>query len=333
MNHCIFMVNFILEAHRFCYTRKVFLKNQGRQSLCGKAYMIICKILEQVALLIIAKRQQAPSPNKCSADDIVISLTSFPARIGKVWIVIDSLLRQTVTPSKIVIYLSKMNFPQQEHNLPYSLLRYLSNSVEIRWVEDDLKPHKKYIYAFQDFENKIIVTVDDDQYYRHDMLERLIKMHKKYPNAVCANNVHDISIINNTIAPYRYWGKNLIYTEEPNHFYLAVGFGGVLYPAHCFNNTDIFDVSVIKKTCLNADDLWLKAHELLCDIPVVTFGYYASPININTHSYGTLSNTNVSETENGGNDVQWENLDKIYKLNDILMSKISQHSCDLNSPE
>jgi hypothetical protein len=42
--------------------------------------------------------------------DFIVSLTTFPARIDKIWIVIDSILRQTLRPKKIILTLSELQF-------------------------------------------------------------------------------------------------------------------------------------------------------------------------------------------------------------------------------
>ena len=77
---------------------------------------------------------------------IIVSLTSFPARIGVVWMVVESLMHQTLKPHKIILWLSKEQFSTIE-SLPKKLLAQRERGLEIRLVDGDIRSHKKYIYA------------------------------------------------------------------------------------------------------------------------------------------------------------------------------------------
>ena len=85
--------------------------------------------------------------------------------------------------------------------MPQSLLRYKRKGLKICWHKENLKLHKKYIYAFQEHPEKCVVTVDDDLYYRKDMLERLWTLHKQFPHCVCANITREIP--NKADIPYK----------------------------------------------------------------------------------------------------------------------------------
>src|ERR1035437_9478438 len=37
-------------------------------------------------------------------DKVIVSLTSFPVRIGRLWLVIETILRQTLKPEKIILW-------------------------------------------------------------------------------------------------------------------------------------------------------------------------------------------------------------------------------------
>ena len=42
-------------------------------------------------------------------EKIVVSLTSFPNRISKLWMVIETILSQSIKPDKVILYLSKVS--------------------------------------------------------------------------------------------------------------------------------------------------------------------------------------------------------------------------------
>ena len=56
--------------------------------------------------------------------------------------------------------------------------------------------------------------------------------------------------------------------NQPCMQLLATGCGGVLYPPGLFP-PEMFDTAAIREVCLMADDLWLKAMELVGGVPVV----------------------------------------------------------------
>lgn len=124
---------------------------------------------------------------KLRNDSIVVSMTTFPARISYVHLAIKSLLNQTVKPWKIILWLAKEQF--QDVEIPEQLRALCAYGLEIRFCEEDLLAHKKYYYAMQDFPEQIIVTYDDDIIYPEDSLEKLLAMHRQYPNTIFATGV------------------------------------------------------------------------------------------------------------------------------------------------
>ena len=90
------------------------------------------------------------------AKDVVVTLTSFPLRIGKLHHVISSLLDQSVQPRKVVLYLALDEFPGR--SIPKSLARLQGDRFEVRFVSENLRPHNKLQYALTDFPETWIAT-------------------------------------------------------------------------------------------------------------------------------------------------------------------------------
>lgn len=202
---------------------------------------------------------------------LIVSLTSFPARIAFVPQVIDCLLAQTRPADEIVLYLSEDQFPARDTELPEALCEAASaGHLRIRWVSGDLKPHKKYIYAFREYSRDIVVTVDDDVLYDKKLLEHLWTTHLKYPDAVVAGRTHLITRDSQgQPRPYASWLRRVMGFEDgPSMQLFAVGIGGVLYDPEWFPE-ELYNERVIIDTCLLADDLWLKTMEAAAGIPVV----------------------------------------------------------------
>ncbi|MDK9934155.1 glycosyltransferase family 2 protein [Bifidobacterium catenulatum] len=201
-------------------------------------------------------------------------MTSYPARINTVHLAIRSLLAQKVLPDKIVLWLCKSDFPNREADLPQNLRDVLWYDVEVRWVDDDLKPHKKYFWSLQEFSDDYVITTDDDLLYRNTMIGDLLAAHEAHPHAIAAVRTHLIMFNEDgTRTNYEDW----IY-EAPHYHPALVGVpsmrifatngAGTLYPPHVMP-LETFDAGTIKKTCLTADDLWLKVMQVKAGIPVV----------------------------------------------------------------
>jgi len=256
-----------------------------------------------------------PAPLDDTDGKFIVSLTSFPARIGKVWIVIDSLMRQTVRPSKICLYLSDEEFPDGLASLPQRLLNYQQLGLKICFRPYNLMPHIKYLYALQEYPSCDVVTVDDDCYYFPDMIERLVSQHTSHTCCVCSNSVKVICCRHDgTPLPYKEWLCPM-YPAGPSLTNVALGSSGVYYPAGVFKSQAVFDLENIRLLALRTDDLWLRIHETLEGIPVAGGGYQFPGFSIIGTQKKALKHNNCSDDENNGNDVAWKRLCNHYTVN------------------
>ena len=80
---------------------------------------------------------------------MIVSLTSYPARMETIHQCLDSIYAQSMQPDKVVLWLAEEQFPNREKDLPDSLLEDLdAGKIEVFWC-DDLGSHKKYFYTMQ----------------------------------------------------------------------------------------------------------------------------------------------------------------------------------------
>lgn len=309
------MVNFLLKIHAYFYGLNDRKHYKGKNNLMWILTNLMSYISEWIVCKIIIIRNMLgfmPYTKSSKEDELIVSMTSYPARIENVWMVIDSILRQTIKPSHFQIWLSEENFPGKEMDLPKKLLKYKQYGLEICWTKDDLGPHKKYLYAFLKYPNKCVITIDDDLYYRKDMLEKLWKLHLEFPNAVCG---HRGGVVN-PLELYNKWNGKYI-AKRPSHQYYLTGCGGIIYPVFLFDLRLLNNISSIRRTSLYTDDLWMKAMELSNNIPVVIGEYYCNPPTLPHSKKNALMNKNCSEKK-GRNDLSWEALNKEYNINKIL---------------
>lgn len=200
----------------------------------------------------------------------VVVLTSYPKRIRSVHRVIEGLFNQVNNADEIILYLSTLEFPQKERNLPKELLNLIGqNGFRIVWVEENLKSHKKYYYALQDMHDSIVITVDDDVIYSETMVSDLMESYKNFPYAISARRTRIVLRENGQIAKYSDWDGSMDeYAGIPRKDLCAIGVGGVLYPPHCASK-DWFIKENLMSLAECQDDLWLKYNEIKEEIPVV----------------------------------------------------------------
>lgn len=204
-----------------------------------------------------------------SGKGIIVSFTSFPARIGNVWKVVECLKNQSVRPERIILWLSKEQFPNPD-DVPQTLKDCEDALFELRMVDGDIRSHKKYYYAMQEFPDKSIVTCDDDVYYHRKMLQTLIETSLRYPNCIIANTSKQIVYDKNgNIEPYSKWDVTFKPYSSLNR--VQIGIGGVLYPPNCLSELVLRKELFTELTPL-ADDLWLNMTARLNNTPVVQSG-------------------------------------------------------------
>ena len=249
---------------------------------------------------------------------LIVSLTSYPARIHLVEQTIRSLLHQSLRADSIVLWLSEEQFPQKEGDLPKSLLLLKKYGLVIDWC-DNLKSYKKLIPALQKYPDDIIVTADDDIIYWPSWLTVLYKEHCRHPAAVIANRCHIITLDQQDIpVPYLQW--NICRNNQlPLYSNLIIGCGGVLYPPNSLYCPDILNKSIFTNLAPTADDVWFWAMAVLNGTPIMTCPQRNTAFTENpcVNQCDSLMVVN----HNGGNDRQLRNVLEHYPQLKILLKE------------
>ena len=190
---------------------------------------------------------------------VVVSMTSFPAAIHFAAPAVASILRGSVLPDKVVLYLTFAQFT--DIPIPQELLDLQENNprFEIRDYDRDIRSYRKLIPALRDFPEAVIVTVDDDTDYDRDMLASLLKMHRRYPEHIFAHRAKRI-IPGETYKkwPKYRWYKFLTHRLITRYSTLQTGVAGVLYPPHSLRE-DMLDAELFTKLAPTTDDIWFWA--------------------------------------------------------------------------
>lgn len=298
------------------YSDKVYYKLGQRKgkvfSLIRFVYRVFFSFFIETYLRIFpSKITELPPPPSHRADALIVSITSFPLRIGKIWIVIECILRQKMLPNKIVLTLAKSQFENDFDDLPKSLAKYIDNKLlTIDFVDDDIRSHKKYFYTFQNYNDHLVVLLDDDIIYPSTILNDLYSLHKIYPDQIIAHRCYNVSHKKHgQISPYNSWKYSRLANEPLATLFHTSG-AGTLYRPSWFDS-ELYNAEIIKKLCMYADDVWLNVHAQRNSIKTIKTTYNSLMLPIMRRQDVKLKTVNKEEN---GNDIQLKNLAEYYNL-------------------
>lgn len=202
-------------------------------------------------------------------EQVVVSMTSFPAAIRYAEQAVRSLLDGSVLPDKLILYVTLSQFAEGE--MPESLLALEKENdiFEIRNYDHDIRSYRKLIPALIDFPEAIIVTVDDDVHYHRYMLKELLDLHAQIPDAILAHRAKRIKYGK----PYRKWSKyrwyHFLFKRIHRSFLnIQTGVGGVLYPPHSLDE-GMLDQGLFTRLAPSTDDIWFWAAGAANGFPVI----------------------------------------------------------------
>lgn len=241
---------------------------------------------------------------------IIISLTTYKKRINTVHLTINTLLNQTYPIDKIILWLAEDEFTL--NTIPNEVKQLQEKGLEIAFCKD-IKSYKKLIPSLKLYPNDIIITVDDDAYYKKDIVEKLITSYKQYPKSIHCLRGHKMKFDSNKIPiSYNQW-EFLTQDFKPGYDIFPTGLGGVLYPPNCFYK-DILNEELFMKLAPSGDDIWFKVMGLLNRYPSKVIeqenNFYANVTVIDGTQDVALWQQNKNEET--GNNVQIRNVFTYY---------------------
>lgn len=213
------------------------------------------------------KREKVNNWRNCHSyteKKVIVSFTSFPGRIDKVWIVVKCLLRQTVRPDKIVLWLSKEQF--KDVPMPGNLREQMNDIFEIRMVNNDYRSHKKYCYAFKEFRDDIVILIDDDIFYPSTMIEDLLDAMKEHSGTVICRYGSEMGYnADGKLLPFNKWWNEKMASSDSNNFFLGTGGGSLFLPKLLVNT--VADTELATRLTPFADDIWINAMIRMSSLP------------------------------------------------------------------
>lgn len=242
---------------------------------------------------------------------VIISLTTYSKRINTVHLTLNTLFNQTYPFDRIILWLAEDEFTI--NTIPQELKDLQKKGLEISFCKD-IKSYKKLIPTLAKYREDIIITFDDDAYYKKDAVEKLVKSYKQYPKCIHCLRGHKMKYdANNFPISYNQWE---FFTQDfnPGLEIFPTGLGGVLYPPNCFYK-DILNEELFMKLAPSGDDIWFKVMGLINGYPSKVVeqenNFYANVTLIDGTQDIALWKQNKSEET--GNNLQITNIYEYYK--------------------
>lgn len=272
----------------------------------------VLEYLEAYYNLVVVKSYQRYPVSKLGVtkekrkQKIIVSLTSYPKRINTLWITIETLLRQSMKPDEIILWLAEEQF-EGLNSLPKELLEQQKRGLTIRFC-DDLRSHKKYYYAMQEYPGDIIILFDDDMFYPYDTIKKLWNLHQKRPEDICCITTQVMEPSFGTMPSV--WRNPLIKenVDHSNKVQIFTGSGSLFVPKSL--SGEVFDKELLLKLCPYADDLWITFMAYKKGTRITSLNKWrAFPMTIYGTGEGSLWYINAQD---GKNDEQWMKLKEYF---------------------
>ncbi len=244
----------------------------------------------------------------------VVSLTSYPARIGRVHLTLRSLLMQSMKPRRVELVLSTDEFPQRQ--LPQEITRLAERGVGVRWVEGNIRSFKKLVPLLESSPGMPpIVTADDDIIYPADWLEGLWSAHLTAPRTIWGTRGREILVRQGDVRPYREWP--FADGTTPSSRTLLTGMGGILYPPGSLP-PETRDMTTAMDLCPDADDIWFKACAMAHGTEIRQVGDEAA--DFPTRLRGQRGSLQAKNLHDGRNDQQFRRTFEHFGLVEALLA-------------
>jgi hypothetical protein len=203
--------------------------------------------------------------------EVVVSLTSHPARIEHAWIAIETVFRQTLVPDRIVLVLAEDAFSSRA--LPRRIVRQQRRGLEIVWVDRDGGSFDKLVPTRLAYPDAAIITVDDDAMYMPTLVARLTAHAERHPGTVVGTRGWEIE--HGVRGPVRYNAWPRATRDTPSERLFLTGVGGILYPPDALPIPLLTDRDLATSLCPTNDDIWFWAVARAAGVPSECLGLSA----------------------------------------------------------
>ncbi len=185
--------------------------------------------------------------------ELIVSLTSYPARFGTLHLTLRSLLAQSAKPDRLLVWVAHDDMPF----VPQTVRALEQFGLEVRSC-DDMRSFMKLVPTIDAFPDAFIATADDDIHYPREWLAALIDGACQVDPAIVSHRAHrPLRKACGARAPYRQWRFDVqdAGARATCSDIMPTGVGGVLYPPGSLHPM-VTDRSAFERLCPHGDDLW-----------------------------------------------------------------------------
>lgn len=249
-----------------------FLRNNlKRVTPIRRCYYLFCSHIHSIKFYFLLRRLRQSKKvalEENAAPQLIVSLTSFPARIHDVWITIESIFWQDVKPCKVILVLSIDEFPLR--SIPDTLIDQCSRGLEILWVEGNLRSYNKLIPVRRAYPDAQIITIDDDIIYEPWRIAQLMFASNTHQNAIIGHRGWHVAVEDGCLLPYSSWQP--IEKKMSGNKVFLTGVGAILYPPSVMDESLLFDMDTALSLSTLADDVWFWAVAVKSNCEIICLG-------------------------------------------------------------
>lgn len=214
---------------------------------------------QAAALREIAARPTGRGRAHGLGSELIVSLTSYPARFATLEPTLRALLRQSVQPDRVILWLAEGD----DAALPPAIARMEGLQLA---VCPDWRSYKKIIPALSAHPQAHLATADDDVHYPVDWLEGLVGAVQAGAQIACYR-AHRVIVDDGKPIGYERWRHNLD-APEAGPLVFPTGVSGVIYAPGVFH-PDVTRDDLFMRLAPGADDIWLYwMHRMAGSAPV-----------------------------------------------------------------
>jgi len=193
---------------------------------------------------------------------LVVGVTVDPSRISMAAQTVDMLLRQSVKPDHVILWLSEdESAGLKPDSIPESFLMLAHRGLEVRWCPDS-GPLRPYLETRKAFPDALVVMADVNVAYSRCWLDQLFAAYTKEPQFVHCHCAHQMLYDDKgAVLPFKKWNALARNAQGPSADIYPVCSAGVLFaPEHLAE--EALDAASFDEFAGGNLDAWLKAMSL-----------------------------------------------------------------------
>lgn len=221
----------------------------------AKAHSMVREARELSAhFRVLAGGRRTLETGRKPKSEVIVSLTSFPARIENAWLAIESVFQQTVLPRVILLVLAEEEFPGRK--LPKAIVGQQRRGLTILWTDVNYRSYDKLIPALTKYPDATVITIDDDKIMPPTLVADLLNASAAHPGWIIGYRGWEIISRDGELDFGRYW-QRATPLSPPDSVFIP-GNGGILYPPRSLHPT-VHDMETAMRLAPSSDDIWFWA--------------------------------------------------------------------------